>query len=216
MARKKRERIAETKAMPNILEYPNEIPEHWDSYFGWHASQVLELGCGKGEYTVTLGRHHPDYQFIGVDVKGDRLWVGARQALDEGLGNVAFLRTPAEKLTDLFSKNNIQSIWLTFPDPFPKPSKAKRRMISGRFLDIYEQILQPGGRLHLKTDFAAYFEFGLETVESRSNWICQAYTWDLYNSSLLDEVNGIQTYYENLARREGNTIKYGVFEFRPD
>ena len=216
VARKKRDRIAEIKAMPNVIERPEGMAGQWHTYFGWTGPLTLELGCGKGEYTVALARWYPKQQFIGIDVKGDRMWVGARQALDEGLHNVAFLRSPTENLTDHFARHTVQRVWLTFPDPFPKPSKAKRRMIASRFLSLYEQVLRPGGLVHLKTDFDNYFQFGLETIEAAPNWRCQAYTRDLYRSSLLDELSGIRTYYEDLALRQGASINYGVFEFRPD
>lgn len=213
MTRKKRERIADTKAMPNVLEYPDNMPGRWRYHFGREGSRTLELGCGKGEYVVTLAHHYPDHQFIGVDIKGERLWVGAKQALDMALSNAAFLRIPIEALTQYFAPGEVQNIWLTFPDPFPKPSKAKRRMISSRFLNLYEQVLRPGGFVHLKTDYADLFEFGLETAEAEANWVCRNYTRDLYQSSLLNAFTGIPTYYENLARQEGKTIKYAAFEF---
>ena len=214
--RNKRERIAETKEMSNILEYPSGMPGQWDAYFGWQSSRTLELGCGKGEYTLEMARHYPQQQFLGLDIKGDRMWVGAKQALNEGLKNVAFVRIPIETLSQYFEKGEVQNLWITFPDPFPKPSKAKRRMIASRFLHLYEQVLESGGQLHLKTDNTDYFHFGLETIEEEANWTCRAYTLDLYQSSLLNELTSIKTYYEGLWLKEGKQIKYGVFEYRPD
>lgn len=214
--RRKRERIAETKVMDNILEYPSDIAGQWHTFFGWQADLTLELGCGKGEYTLAMARLYPHQQFIGLDIKGDRMWVGAKQAINEGLKNAAFLRIPIESLAEYFEKGEVQNIWITFPDPFPKPSKAKRRMISSRFLQKYEQILKPGGRVHLKTDNFDYFRFGLDTIEEEGNWICCAYTLDLYSSNLQDELTNIQTYYEGLWLQDGKQIKYGVFQFRPE
>lgn len=215
MSRNKSQKIAETKTFPNLLEFPEGMPGQWNTqHFQQEAPIILELGCGKGEYTVGMARQLPDYHFIGVDVKGDRMWRGANIALGEGLSNAAFLRIYIEQLAEYFGRQEVSAIWITFPDPFPKPSKAKRRMISSRFLGIYEKILEPGGVVHLKTDNPDYFEFGLETVEAAEKWAIQHQTWDLYQSDLRNEMTDIQTYYEAKWLAEGKTIKYGQFELK--
>ena len=197
--------------MPHFLEYPEGMAGEWASFFGRNAPIHLELGCGKGEYTIAMARQYPDANFIGVDLKGDRMWVGAKQAEGYGLHNVAFLRIAIEGLDRYFAAQEVSSIWITFPDPFPKPSKAKRRMVSDRFLSLYEQILKPGGLVKLKTDNANYFQFGLETVANRPDWQCEAQTWDLYQSDLQDDLTSLRTHYEAQWLKAGKTIKYATF-----
>lgn len=215
MSRNKSQKIAETKSFPNLLEFPSDIRGKWNTHqFHQEAPIVLELGCGKGEYTVALARQFPDKNYIGVDIKGDRMWRGAKICIDEGISNAAFLRIYTEYLADYFAPGELSEIWITFPDPFPKPSKAKRRMISSRFLTIYETILQPGGFVHLKTDNSDYFEFGLETIQAAEKWEIIHKTRDLYQSPLLDNMTGIQTYYEAKWLEEGKTIKYGQFQLQ--
>lgn len=214
MSRNKRQKIAETKTFSNFLEFPEGLKGEWKTkHFKNDAPIVLELGCGKGEYTVETARRFPAKNFIGVDIKGDRMWKGAKTCLEEDITNAAFLRIYTEALTDYFAGGEVSEIWITFPDPFPKPGKAKRRMISSRFLRLYEQILRPEGIVHLKTDNADYFAFGLETIEAEG-WETLALTWDLYNSDLLDDLTGIRTYYEDKWLEVGRSIKYGKFRVR--
>ncbi len=215
VSRNKTQKIAETKELPNLLEFPSGMKDKWNSqFFRQRAPIVIELGCGKGEYTVAMARQFPDKNFIGVDIKGDRMWRGATTCLNKGITNAAFLRIYTEYLAEYFAPGELSEIWITFPDPFPKPSKAKRRMISSRFLKIYESILQPEGIVHLKTDNSAYFEFGLETINASDKWEIIQHTWDLYQSPLMDDLTSIETYYENKWLAEGKTIKYGKFQRR--
>ncbi len=196
------------------MEFPGNLKGKWhETHFQNEKPIVLELGCGKGEYTVALARQFPDKNFIGLDIKGDRIWKGAKICIEEGINNACFLRIYIEGLADYFGQEEVSEIWITFPDPFPKPSKAKRRMISSRFLSLYEQILKPNGIVHLKTDNPDYFEFGLETIQWAENWQILTYTWDLYHSEFLNSQTRIQTYYEAKWLEEGRKIKYGQFQW---
>lgn len=198
--------------MPNVLEYPEGIRDQWNlKYFNNNNPLVLELGCGKGEYTLEMARRFPRKNFVGVDIKGARIWKGAGTALQEALKNVAFLRTGIEKLDDYFGNNEVSGVWITFPDPYPKKSKASKRLVSPRFLGIYRKVLQPGGQIHLKTDNGQLFEYALETLTDEK---CQIhnYTRHLHRSELLNGITGIRTYYEQkMMEEEKATIKYACF-----
>ena len=152
-----------------------------DEVFGNRHPLVLELGCGKGEYTVALARKYPAKNFIGVDIKGARMWVGATDALQNNLTNVAFLRTRIEFIRSCFAPGEVSEIWLTFPDPQPQQSRENKRLTSPRFLQSYREIMQPEGIVHLKTDSQSLFEYTCEVVESNNLQIL-ACTDDLYRS----------------------------------
>ena len=152
MGQKKLIRFEELKTFPNVLEYPSNIKNKWKDFFGNNNPITLELACGKGEYAVGLGRLYPERNFIGIDVKGNRIWKGAKTALNEGLKNIAFLRTQIDKLEDYFSADEVSEIWLTFPDPQLRFSKIKKRLTHPKFLRMYKNILQADGKIHLKTD----------------------------------------------------------------
>ncbi len=175
---------------------------------------VLELGCGKGEYTIGLAKHFPNKNFIGCDIKGSRMYIGATEALEKEMNNVAFLRTKIDFITDCFSKNEVDEIWLTFSDPQPK--KPNKRLSSKPFINRYLQLLKPGGIIHLKTDSDLLFEFTEEEIEN--NYELLELTWDLYNElpENLDEVTKdifhIKTHYEQLFTQKGSVIKYCKFK----
>jgi len=174
---------------------------------------VLELGCGKGEYTVGLATARPDKNFIGVDIKGNRIWTGAKTALENGLTNVAFLRTRIDFIEYCFEKDEVDEIWLTFPDPQPQSTRARKRLTHPMFTNRYKKILKPGGLVHLKTDSTSLYEYTLETIaENKFNLIWQ--TNDLYKNCPLDrqELVTIKTYYEKLFTDRGEDIKYIVFQ----
>jgi len=152
MAHKKLIRFAELKTFHNVLENPKDMPGKWNNFFENKNPVILELACGKGEYALGLGELFPDKNFIGVDLKGNRIWVGAKKALDQNLNNVAFLRTQIDKINEHFAKEEVSEIWITFPDPQLRKSKAKKRLTHPKFLRHYQQILKPGGLIHLKTD----------------------------------------------------------------
>jgi tRNA (guanine-N7-)-methyltransferase len=169
---------------------------------------VLELACGGGEYTVGLASRYPDKNFIGVDIKGARIYKGASEAMALGLTNAAFVRTRIEQLDLFFETGEASEIWITFPDPFLKERKANRRLTSPFFLDKYHLLLQKGGLLHLKTDETNLFKYSLNVLERDPRFkICYA-NEDIYAKELTYEVLEIKTHYETLHMALGNTIKY--------
>lgn len=217
MARQKQFRFEEIKHRENVLTgektLAEEIKGKWCSdFFKNDHPIVLELGCGKGEYTVGLASRFPDKNFIGVDIKGDRLWVGSTIALEQNLKNVGFLRVQIQQLEDYFETHEVDEIWITFPDPRPKLRDAKRRLTSPRFLHIYKNILAPDGIVHLKTDSELLFEFTMETVKDFPT-VLLAHTFDLYNSSLNNDHFGIKTKFEKDFYDLGYSIKYLKFQF---
>lgn len=165
MGQKKLIRFAEIATFPNVLQYPSGMPGKWKDHFKNTHPVVLELACGKGEYAVGLGRLHPKCNFLGLDLKGNRIWVGARKALEEGLQNVAFIRTQIDKITDYFEPGEVNEIWITFPDPQLRTSKAKKRLTHPLFLRKYQQILTPDGYIHLKTDSPDLYDFTKKVIE---------------------------------------------------
>ncbi|MBF9253659.1 tRNA (guanosine(46)-N7)-methyltransferase TrmB [Pontibacter sp. 172403-2] len=172
---------------------------------------VLEIGCGRGEYTVGMAQLFPDKNFIGIDIKGERLWKGSTRALELDLNNVAFLRVFVEQLADHFAPGEADEIWITFPDPRPKDRDIKRRLTSPRFLNIYRQILKPGGLIHLKTDNQDLYAYTLEVLQERHAKQL-LYTEDLYKSGLREHTHGIYTTYEQRYMAEGIPIKYIQFQ----
>ncbi len=176
---------------------------------------VLELGCGKGEYSVGLGKHYPNKNFIGVDIKGARIWEGANQVREEGMLNVGFLRTRIDFITTFFDTNEIDEIWLTFSDPQPK--KPNKRLSAKIFIDRYRKFLKTNGIIHLKTDSDLLFESTLDEVE-KHNYELLEHTWDLYGEMIEDldpstqEILSIRTHYENLFSAKGFKIKYCKFK----
>ena len=193
-----------------------DLKGKWNKdYFGNEHPIVLELGCGKGEYTIGLAGHFPSKNFVGLDIKGARIWVGAREAMENKIKNVAFLRTKIDFITDYFGKEEIDEIWLTFSDPQPK--KPRKRLTSRLFIERYRQILKPGGIIHLKTDSDLLFESTLEEVKEHGYELLES-TRDLYNdiSQELDrttkEIFHIKTHYEKLFTAKGSVIKYCKFK----
>jgi tRNA (guanine-N7-)-methyltransferase len=216
MSRHKLKKFAENEARSNIIQPGKplfeQIKGNWRAYyFKNDRPLILELGCGRGEYTVGMARLHSDQNYVGVDIKGDRIWKGSKTAEQESLGNVAFLRTQVQSLEDFFGTGEADEIWLTFPDPRPKKSDLKRRMTHPRFMEIYRSILRPGGRLHLKTDNDILFEFTLEVLSSLKGVAELQFSRDLYRSELLGPELQIKTHYENLFAEQGFTIKYLTF-----
>ena len=175
---------------------------------------ILELGCGKGEYAVGMGRHFPNKNFIGVDLKGNRIYIGAKEALETNLTNVVFLRTRIDFILDYFSAGDVDEIWLTFSDP--QPQKARKRLSSPIFTARYKQILKPGGIIHMKTDSDVLFDYTLEQIEEHGHQMLDCYP-DLYANLPADldtqtrEIFHIKTYYEELFSKRGHVIKYCKF-----
>ena len=217
MGKGKLEKFADMRSYPHVFEYPFSVVDnvpfemkgHWNREF-FHNDHpiVVELGCGRGEYTVGLARMFPDKNFIGVDIKGSRMWSGATEALREGLPNVAFLRTNIEIIDRFFGEGEVSEIWLTFSDPQMK--KATKRLTSTYFMNRYRRFLIPDGLIHLKTDSNFMFTYTKYMVE-KNRFPVEFQTEDLYHSGLVDKILGIQTYYEQQWLDRGLTIKYMKF-----
>jgi tRNA (guanine-N7-)-methyltransferase len=181
----------------------------WSSdFFGNENPIILELGCGKGEYTVKLAKHFPDINFIGIDIKGSRMWKGATQAKNEGLKNVGFLRTNIENIRMFFDEGEVSEIWLTFPDPQMK--RTRKRLTATNFIENYRQIMTPNGIVHLKSDSNFMYRYTEAMVQENAFEVIRQ-TDDLYQSELLDELLSIQTFYEKQWLDRGLTIKYLAF-----
>ena len=215
MGKDKLRRFAEITEFKNVIELEDgkELKGQWAGrHFKNTNPIVLELGCGKGEYTVSLGRLFPDINFIGLDYKGNRIWRGAKTALEEGMENVAFLRIQIENLLDYFNENEISNIWITFPDPQPQISREKKRLTSPRFLQMYRSILRKNGAVHLKTDSDSLYLYTIQKV-NEPGFELQIDTSDLYNSEFADEVLCIKTYYEKKYLATNKNINYIKFNF---
>jgi tRNA (guanine-N7-)-methyltransferase len=210
MGQKKLKRFADLETFPNVLQYPENIKGKWHAHFQNNNPIVLELACGKGEYAVGLGQLYPQKKFIGIDLKGNRIWVGAKKALHENLTNVAFLRTQIDRVADYFEKNEVHEIWITFPDPQLRTGKAKKRLTHPKFLRLYQQFLTPGGFIHMKTDSPVLYRFTKLVIEKYNCTLLEDFD-DLYkNESLPDELK-IKTHYESLDIAGSNRIYYIKF-----
>ena len=210
MGQKKLQRFAELETFSNVLQFPKDIKGKWKTVFHNDHPITLELACGKGEYAVGLGRLYPNRNFIGIDLKGNRIWVGAKKALQQNLGNVAFLRTQIDQLSEYFADAEVSEIWITFPDPQLRTSKAKKRLTHPKFLRLYQQILVPGGLIHLKTDSPDLYQFTKLVIELYGcilhNDIDNVYSQE----KIVDELK-IKTHYESLDIAGSNRIHYLCF-----
>ena len=219
MSRQKRRRFADNKIRSNVLEPDKplyeEIKGKWRSqYFQNEHPITLELGCGKGEYTIGLAKYFPERNFVGIDIKGDRIWVGSGLAIDEGLSNVAFLRTQLQFLPKFFTADEVDEIWLTFPDPRPKDRDEKRRLTFPAYMELYKGVLRSEGWFRFKTDNTFLFDYTLEQIQQgRIRVKNLAFTHDLYQSEMITEHYGIQTKYEKMFSSRGESIKYMKFQF---
>ena len=205
----------------NVLEPGKEIYTQikgkWHStYFKNENPITAELACGRGEYSIGLANLFPDRNYIGVDVKGDRLWKGSTLAVEGNIHNVAFLRTHMLVIENFFEPGELDEIWLTFPDPRPRKRDIKRRLTNSRYLDIYKTILKPEGQFRFKTDNTPLFEYTLEELSLRNDIVDLVVTHDLYNSELRHEGFDIKTRYEEMITAKGEIIKYLRFKFRHD
>jgi tRNA (guanine-N7-)-methyltransferase len=214
MAHKKLIRFEELKTFPNVLQYPDGIKGKWSEFFSNRHPLTLELACGKGEYAVGLGALHPEKNFIGIDLKGNRIWVGAKKALQQGLRNVAFLRIQIDGITDYFAPNEVSEIWITFPDPQLRLSKAKKRLTHPKFLRLYQQFLKSGGYIHLKTDSPDLYDFTKKVI---SMYGCTLHEdqENLYAEKNISEELNIKTHYESLDIAQSNRIHYLRFSLPP-
>ena len=212
MPRLKLQRFQQNAEAPNVIERGKPLYEtiksRWHTdYFRNDNPIVLELACGKGEYTIGLAEACPDKNFIGIDLKGDRIARGSQQALERGLANVAFVRTDIRYLDEFFGEGEIAEIWVTFPDPHPGLKHNKHRLTHPWFLHLYKQLLIPGGTLHLKTDNRELFEYSLQTLIDE-DFHTLLFTNDLYNSHLYNMHNNINTTYETIFYALGFSINY--------
>ena len=190
------------------------IRGNWrELYFKNDNPIAVELACGRGEYTTSLAKLFPSGNFVGIDIKGDRIWKGSTRAVEEKLWNVGFLRTHILMMENFFEPGEIDEIWLTFPDPRPRKKDIKRRLTSPRYLEIYKRLLKPGGIIHLKTDNTGLFEYSLEEIQNRNDVTGLEFTHDLYSSELRPECFDIKTRYEEMFASQGERIKYLRFEF---
>ncbi len=205
-ARKKQKRIEEAKNLSNIFDGWIEGSVEKMKNFIDKNPIVLELGCGSGDYTNNLAKLYPNKKFIGIDIQGERLWIGAKQALREKINNAGFLRISIEQLDKFFDKNSVEEIWITFPDPFPTKKQAKKRLTSVGFLKMYKKILKPNGLLRLKTDNACLFDYSLESIADFGGQI--KFCTNNVDKTKRHELINIHTYFENKHRRLGTTIKY--------
>ena len=215
MSRKKQRRFEELEHLPNVLD-SSMLSTGGDwirAHFKNDSPVVLELGCGKGEYTLALGRSYRDRNVIGVDRKGDRIWKGAKRALAEPLENVVFLRARIESLGDYFDPGQVREIWMPYPDPLPKRRQAKHRVLSPPFLETYRRILVEEGMVHVKTDDAGLIEYVIETLSEYGRAIVKRVSHDLYAEEPDDELLRIETTYERRHLDTGRTIKYISFSF---
>jgi tRNA (guanine-N7-)-methyltransferase len=202
-------KIVELNELPNVFQSPENLKGNWRSEIFENENPIIvEVGCGRGEYTLALGRMFPQNNYIGIDVKGARLWKGAKTAYKEEMPNVAFVRTLIETITDYFAPGEVNEVWVTFPDPYPRPSKTQKRLISKRFLDLYRQILVPNGIVHFKTDNEGLFQYAMEESFREEGIEILAASNDLYNSDLMDEVTSVKTTYEGIFSAQGHIIKY--------
>lgn len=210
----KTDKLVEIKSLHNVFEFPKEMKGRWNQeFFGNNNKLVLELGCGRAEYSIALAEKYPELNLIGVDIKGARLWKGAKQAIDKKLDNVALARFLIENITEYFVVDEIDEIWIPFPDPYPKPSKEMKRLVSKRFRELYRSITKPGANLYFKTDNTGLYNWAIEDLLNDESIEVIENTNDFYNSEYYDSVTHTPTYYENLFKSETNTIKYIKFKF---
>lgn len=219
MGKNKLAKFAEMEKFPHVFQVSShairegmtfEMRGKWnETFFKNDHPIVLELGCGKGEYTVGLGELYPDKNFVGIDIKGARIWAGAKASLEKGMNNVAFLRTDIEMIAYFFAENEVSEIWITFPDPQMK--KVTKRLTATNFMKSYQQFTKPDGIIHLKTDSNFMFSYTSEMVKT-NNYPVLFLNDDLYGSGLTDPILGIKTYYERQWLERGLTIKYIKFQ----
>lgn len=210
MGQKKLIRFEELKTFSNVLQFPQGMQGKWKEHFKNDHPIILELACGKGEYAVGLAQLYPHKNFIGIDLKGNRIWVGAKKALQNELHNVAFLRTQIDQISDYFAKNEVAEIWITFPDPQLRTSKAKKRLTHPKFLRLYQQFIAPGGLIHLKTDSPDLYDFTKQVIHM---YHCHLHSDDdnIYDKEMIADELKIKTHYESLDIAGSNRVHYLCF-----
>ncbi len=219
MPKKKHARFAENLTFPHLFQVSFEelqkqdfmMKGKWQKFFGNDNPVILELGCGKGEYIVALSERYPERNFIGIDIKGARMWRGAKTTFENNIKNAAFIRTRIDQIECLFDTGEVDSIWITFPDP--QPTKARKRLTSPLFLNRYKKFLKPDSIIHLKTDNADLFNYTLDVIKEEGYELL-FHTFDLYNNNLNDDVMLTQTHYEKLFLEQKVPIKYLRFRIK--
>jgi tRNA (guanine-N7-)-methyltransferase len=219
MAKRKLQNFAELETFEHVIQHPFEkddfdhpLKGKWASEFFKNNKPItLELGCGKGEYTVALAQKHPERNFLGVDIKGSRIWRGAKTALEENMQNVGFIRTQIDRITNFFNESEVDEIWVTFPDPQPQKTRTRKRLTSPPFLDRYRQLLKPGGIVNLKTDSAFLFAYTEEVIAEQNLEVLRI-SHDIDKDFPGDELLEIRTFYEMKFRQTGVPINYVKFK----
>lgn len=222
----KLEKFAALEKLPNVyqnfdfhhpslmnLNHSAEMKGKWhENHFKNNHPIVLELACGRGEYSVALGEKFPDKNFIGIDVKGNRIYSGAVLAIEKNFNHVCFLRSYIQLIHHFFTSEEISEVWITFPDPFPRKGDRMNRLVSPRFLDYYKSIFKAGTTIHFKTDNLPLFRYALGVLDGRGIEL-EDYVEDIYNvDKIVDEVLKIETYYERLHKNQGSKINYLAFK----
>ncbi|MES2880859.1 MAG: tRNA (guanosine(46)-N7)-methyltransferase TrmB [Bacteroidota bacterium] len=210
MGQKKLVRFAELLTFPNVFQYPENAAGNWSSVFKNHNPVVLELACGKGEYALGLAEMYPSKNFIGIDQKGNRLWVGAKKALVQPLKNVSFLRIQIDRIAEFFATHEVDEIWITFPDPQLRISKSNKRLTHPKYLRLYQTIMKTGGRIHLKTDSPDLYSFTKKVLEMYG---CHLHVDmdDVYKTIAVPNELHIKTHYEALDIAGSNRVHYLCF-----
>jgi tRNA (guanine-N7-)-methyltransferase len=211
MGQKKLIRFEAIKSFPNVFQYPEGMPGKWKDFYRNDNPLTLELACGKGEYTVGLANMYPERNFLGVDLKGNRIYIGAKKCLEAHIPNAAFLRTKIDQVDQYFSRNEVDAIWLTFPDPQLRKSRARRRLTHPKFLRLYQKLLIPGGLIHLKTDSPVLYTF--------TKWVIELCQLPLLSAS--EDIHAgdgpvkpelmIKTHYEGLDIAGSSRVHYLCF-----
>lgn len=216
--KRKQERFRIIEQRENVIEPTKpiykEVKGKWrELVFKNNNPITIELACGRGEYTVGLAERFPERNYIGIDIKGERIWKGSTIAVEKNLNNAAFLRTRILSIEEFFEPGEVNEIWLTFPDPRPKKRDVKRRLTHPRFLSIYQRLVAPGSFLRLKTDNTQLFAYTREVLADRTDIDDYEFTDNIYSSPLREECFDIKTRYEEMFAAEGETIKYLRFRF---
>jgi tRNA (guanine-N7-)-methyltransferase len=207
MGHKKLIRFEAIKNYKNVLEFPKDMKGNWHAFFGNSNPIYLELACGKGEYTQNRAQQEPDKNFIGIDIKGNRMFIGARNCTDLGLTNAAYLRIPIDSITEYFSPSEIDEIWIIFPDPFLRDSKDKNRLTHAKFLAKYQQIIKPNATINLKTDSKPLFDFTLQVI-AENNCETLIENHNIYKNGEAPYPLDIKTHYEKMHLADNRIIQY--------
>lgn len=208
MSKPKLIKFAEYNSFENTLDASDKTKGRWSEIFGNTNPIVIELACGKGDYTIGLARLNPEINYIGIDIKSNRMWTGAKTAIVESISNVRFLRIPIDSIIDYFGPNEVSEIWITFADP--QPQKERKRLSSFKFLNLYRQVAPPNALVNVKTDSELFFESTLEQIKRDNLKLSICYD-DVYSLVPVPMILQIQTYYERMWLGMGRTIKYCQF-----